>query len=127
MYLASQDVTVTTLILQFAIRLSHMLLCSPEPFLLGCSCGYNELVNYSELWYVHIYLVTICTNINCGLIRDKGHETSIVGTTPKLGECRTLWGKREQAVHYSIDCYVAKALLPVKYHITAHRPFMHGM
>ena len=30
-------------------------------------------------------------------------------------------------MHYSIDCYVAKALLPVKYQITAHRPFMHGM
>ena len=44
-----------------------------------------------------------------------------------LGECRTLWGEREQAVDYSIDCYVTKALLQVKYQITAHRPFMHGM
>ena len=44
-----------------------------------------------------------------------------------LGECRTLWGEREQAMHYSIDCHLAKALLPVKYQITAHRPFMHGM
>ena len=44
-----------------------------------------------------------------------------------LGECRTLWGRREEATHYSIDCYVAKALLPVKYPITAHRPFIHGM
>ena len=25
----------------------------------------------------------------------------------KLGECRTWWGEREQAIHYSIDCYVA--------------------
>ena len=31
-----------------------------------------------------------------------------------LGECRTLWGKREQAMHYSIDCYAAKSL-PMKY------------
>ena len=30
-----------------------------------------------------------------------------------LGECKTLWGEREQAMHYIIDCYVAKALLPV--------------
>ena len=44
----------------------------------------------------------------------------------KLGECRTLWGEREQAMHYSIDCYVAKAL-PMKYQITAHGSFMHGM
>ena len=39
-----------------------------------------------------------------------------------LGECRTLWGEREQVMHYSIDCHVAKAfhlILPVK--------FMHGM
>ena len=26
-----------------------------------------------------------------------------------LEEYRTLWGEREQAMHYSIDCYVAKA------------------
>ena len=37
-----------------------------------------------------------------------------------------LWGKREQAMYYDIDCYGAKAL-PLKYQITAHRPFMHGM
>ena len=29
-------------------------------------------------------------------------------------------------MHYSIDCYVAKAL-PMNYQITAPRPFMHGM
>ena len=32
-----------------------------------------------------------------------------------LGKCRTLWGEREQAMRYSNDCYVAKALLPVRY------------
>ena len=26
--------------------------------------------------------------------------------SPQLGECRTLWGERKQAMHYSIDCYV---------------------
>ena len=30
-----------------------------------------------------IYLVTTCTNMNGDLIRDKGHETSAVGTTPE--------------------------------------------
>ena len=38
-----------------------------------------------------------------------------------LGECGTLWGEREQAMHYSIDCYVTKAILPaseVSYHST---------
>ena len=39
---------------------------------------------------------------------------------------RTLWGEHEPTMHYSIDCYVAKAL-PVKYQITAHRPFIDGM
>ena len=24
-----------------------------------------------------------------------------------IGKCRTLWGEREQVMHYSIDCYVA--------------------
>ena len=38
---------------------------------------------------------------------------------PTLGECRTLWGKREQA---PLNCYIAKAL-PVKYEITAHSPW----
>ena len=28
----------------------------------------------------------------------------------RLGECRTLWGEREQAMHYSIDRYVAACL-----------------
>ena len=41
-----------------------------------------------------------------------------------LGECRTLWGEREQAKHCGIElwhnCYVPKAL-PVKYETTAHR------
>ena len=40
-------------------------------------------------------------------------------TFPKLGECRTWGGEREQA---ALDCYTAKAL-PVKYQITAHRPW----
>ena len=31
-----------------------------------------------------------------------------------LRECRTMWDKRKQAVHYSIDCYAAKSL-PMKY------------
>ena len=52
-----------------------------------------------------------------------GDTTHIVDI---LGECRTLWGEREQAMHYSIDCSVAKAL-PVKHQITACRPFMQGM
>ena len=30
-----------------------------------------------------------------------------------------MWGEREQAMHYSIDCYGAKALA-VKYQITRH-------
>ena len=86
MYLASLGVIVTSLVLQFAIRPGHISVCSPaeaEPFLLGCSCGYNELVNYNELWYVHMYLVTTCTNMNSDLIRDKGRETSAVSTTPE--------------------------------------------
>ena len=29
-------------------------------------------------------------------------------------------------MYYDIDCYGAKAL-PLKYQITAHRPFMHGI
>ena len=37
-----------------------------------------------------------------------------------IGGYRALWGEREQAMHYSIDCYVAKALA-AKYQITAHR------
>ena len=36
-----------------------------------------------------------------------------------LGECRTLWGEREQAMHCGNELLVAKAL-PVKYQITAH-------
>ena len=44
----------------------------------------------------------------------------------QLGECRTMWGEREQAMHYSTDCYVAKATLLEKYQITPHKPFMHG-
>ena len=27
-----------------------------------------------------------------------------------LGECRTLWGEREQAMHYSIDCFLLVVL-----------------
>ena len=41
-----------------------------------------------------------------------------------LGERRTLWGEREQSMHYSIGCYVAKAS-SVKYQVTTHSPVMH--
>ena len=30
-----------------------------------------------------------------------------------LGKCKTLWGECEQAMHYSIDCYVAKEIFEV--------------
>ena len=43
----------------------------------------------------------------------------------QLRECRTMWGEREQVMHYSIDCYVVKAILLEKYQITPHKPFMH--
>ena len=36
-----------------------------------------------------------------------------------LGKCRTLWGERELA---ALNCYITK-VLPVKYQITAHRPW----
>ena len=37
--------------------------------------------------------------------------------TYSLGEYRTFEGEREQAMHYSLDCYITKAI-PMKYQIT---------
>ena len=34
---------------------------------------------------------------------------NVLKTLSRLQECRTLWGECEQALHYSIDSYVAKA------------------
>ena len=34
---------------------------------------------------------------------------NVLKTLSRLRECRTLWGECEQTLHYSIDCYVAKA------------------
>ena len=42
----------------------------------------------------------------------------------KLGDCRTFWGEREQAMHGALNCYVPKVLL-VKYQITAQA--VHGI
>ena len=52
-------------------------------------------------------------------------EVRVPLTNSLLGECRTLWGEREQAMHCGIELlHVCMSWdLPVNYQITAHRPW----
>ena len=51
-----------------------------------------------------------------GISSEQNHHIPLI----LLGECRTLWGKRDEQSTVALNCYVPKAL-PVKYEITAHR------
>ena len=53
-----------------------------------CHCCFPHMLHSEERGRINVQLITII----------------------QLGECRLLWGKCEQAMHYSIDCYASKAL-----------------
>ena len=69
-------------------------------------------------WPLHEMTSTMCI-----ILPYMGSNLSSINY--KLGECRMLWGEHEQAMHYSIDCFVAIKALPVKYQITAHAQAIH--
>ena len=60
----------------------------------------------------HLWGSCILIQLNyISLSKERPRYAHSMKSSPlSLGECRTLWGEHGQAMHYSIDCYVAKAL-----------------
>ena len=83
---------------------------------------YRRVVTYvhdARVQYAPAYINATCTEGGNVLPANDAYERKELArlfVDDKLGECRTLWGECEQAMHYSIECYVAKAL-PVKWTI----------
>ena len=74
----------------------------------------SSLYHFTAVFLIHDRFVGgSITNLRTG-----HHTMLVIEVSPwsltVLGECRTLWFKHKQAMHYSIDWYVAKSFTPLE-------------